>query len=93
MQLLMTNLQKTYGLVVPEDEEITFVGSFKEALLSKGFEFCSKLFDVENDPGLQDPEVRIAIMQKNGHKSIILQPSVFVGNAWIAVAPVMERED
>ena len=93
MQILMSNFQKTYGLVVPEDEEITIVGSFKEALLSKGFEFCSKLFDIESYPGLKDIEVRIGIMEKNGLKSIILQPSVFVGNAWIAVAPTLERED
>lgn len=93
MQLLMTNLQRTYGLVVPEDEEITFVGTFKESLLSKSFEFCSKLFDVENEPGLQDPEIRIAIMQKNGHKSLVVKPSVFVGNAWIAIAPVLESDE
>lgn len=93
MKILMSNFQRTYGLVVPEDEEITFVGTFKESLLSKSFEFCSKLFDVENEPGLQDPEIQIAIMHKNGHKSLILKPSVFVGDAWIAVAPVMESED
>lgn len=96
MQILMTNHQKTYGLVVPDDDvEITVVGSFKKTLLLKGFDFCSKLFQVEDDPGLKDPNFEIAIAHKKDQEfyTILVRPSVFIGKAWIAVAPVLGRDE
>lgn len=93
MKILMSNLPKTYGLIVPDDEEIKVVGSFNTGLLLKSVHYCSTIFALEDDGDGQNTSLRIAIMEKNGNKSLVIQPRNFTGDAWIAVAPLFSNEE
>lgn len=92
MKILMSNSLKTYGLVVPDDEKVTKLGQYKLDLLVKSIEYCSALFRLEDDKDCHETSIRIGFLEKNGCTSLILQPLNFVGEAWIAVAPLVEEE-
>lgn len=92
MKILMSNSLKTYGLVVPDDEKVTKLGQYKLDLLVKSIEYCSALFRLEDDKDCHETSIRIGFLEKNGCTSLILQPKNFVGEAWIAVAPLVEEE-
>jgi hypothetical protein len=92
MKILMSNSLKTYGLVVPDDEKVTKLGQYKLDLLVKSIEYCLALFKLEDDRECHETSIRIGFLEKNGCTSLILQPKNFVGDAWIAVAPLVEEE-
>lgn len=93
MKILMSNLPKTYGLIVPDEEKITVVGLFNIGLLLRSVQYCSTLFALEDDGNGQNTSIRVAVMEKNGNKSLVIQPRNFTGDAWIAVAPLFTTEE
>lgn len=90
MKILLSNPDKTLGLVLPESNPIQDIGLFDPALIEAQIAALGAFNVFTANTGTR--VVHLAIINKGNAKCLAMRPDGADGEAWVVLAPRVEEQ-
>ena len=90
MKILISNPDKTLGLVIPDPNTIQEIGLFDPELIEAQIAALGAFNAFTKNVGT--PTIKLALVSKGNVKCLAMRPTSAEGDAWVVLAPRIKAD-